>query len=369
VSLVIAHLSDLHVSRFGEHVTSLRSRRMHGQAAKPTRNGPPWEPVATVDGWRIERRARELRLVDEAGTVHERRKIDGDDAQARRELEALVRERMRTEHARLASSPPSAHELEQWLAEDPGNTNLLWCRAAARLREDAPDWVLLTGDVTDDGVGYDLVLAALAPFVARRRVLAVPGNHDIYDSPPLVVPGHARKSRREKRALWATFAAALELPADDAWLRVLDEGALVCGFDSCQPARTPFSASGAVSMEALASISEALESTPPDACRLAMVHHHVVNLPFRAIGVAPWQLGMRLRNARAFYEFVQAHHFACVMNGHRHVGYRFHPNHAPLFVSAPSATLGCRSGAAPAPFYWRIEIKDREIVSVRERLL
>src|SRR5581483_433761 len=250
----------------------------------------------------------------------------------------------------------------------PGNTNLLFCRAAHQLLEDRPDWILITGDVTDDGVGYDLVLAALAPFVERGRVLAIPGNHDIYDSPPIVVPGHARKGRREKRELWAAFARALELPGEGAWLRELD-GALVCGFDTCVPARTPFSASGAIADESLDALETALESAAPGACRVAMLHHHVVNLPFRAVGLAPWQLGMRLRNARAVYDFFQRHEFRAVLNGHRHVGYRYHPNHAPMFVSAPSATLGCRSGSAPRPFYWRIEIADREIASVRERLL
>ena len=200
-------------------------------------------------------------------------------------------------------------------------------------------------------------------------MLAIPGNHDIYDSPPLIVPGHARRTRVEKRALWGEFAAVLGLPPEGEWLRELGEGALLCGLDSCVPARTPFSASGAIAPESLARLDAALEAAPPDACRLAVLHHHVVNLPFRAIGLAPWQLGLRLRNARAVYEFFRRREFRCVMNGHRHVGYRYHPNHAPLFVSAPSATLGCRSGSAPRPFYWRLQIENREVVSVRERLL
>jgi hypothetical protein len=40
-----------------------------------------------------------------------------------------------------------------------------------------------------------------------------------------------------------------------------------------------------------------------------------------------------------------------------------------MFVSAPSATLGCRSGASPRPFYWRIELRDGDVGSVRERSL
>ena len=112
-----------------------------------------------------------------------------------------------------------------------------------------------------------------------------------------------------------------------------------------------------------------VERIPPGAARIAMLHHHVVNPPVRAVGASPWQLGLRLRNARAVYETLRSLDFRLVLNGHRHVGYRYHPSHAPMFVSAPSATLGCRSGSAPRPFYWRIELAGGEVSSVRERTL
>jgi Calcineurin-like phosphoesterase len=365
MALVLAHISDLHVSRFGEHVTSLRGRRTHGRAAP---RGPAWDLVETVDGWRIERRGRDLRLVDDAGAVHARRRVEAtDQARLQGEYATLVRERMRSAHHRLAERLPAPGEVERLLEGDPTNTNLLFLRAARILIEDAPDWVLITGDLTDDGVGYDLVLAALAPFVERGRLLAVPGNHDVYDSPLFVVPAHARRRRAEKLAAWNAFAAQLGLPAASYWLRELGEGAIVCGLDSCNPALTPMSASGAILPQTLQALYGALECAPSG--RIAMLHHHVVNPPVRAIGAAPWQLGMRLRNARAVYDTLRALEFRCVLNGHRHVGYRYHPSHAPLFVSAPSATLGCRSGASPRPFYWRIEISDGDVGSVRERSL
>jgi hypothetical protein len=98
-----------------------------------------------------------------------------------------------------------------------------------------------------------------------------------------------------------------------------------------------------------------------------MVHHHVVNLPMRAVGLAPLQLGIRLRNAKRVYEFLCAERFAAVLNGHRHVGYRYHPTRAPMFVSAPSATLGCHSRSTEGPYYWRIEISGGRLGSVVER--
>jgi 3',5'-cyclic AMP phosphodiesterase CpdA len=367
MSLVLAHVSDLHVSRFGEHVSSLRGRRAHGRLV---RRGGAWNPVQTIDGWSIERRERELRLVDDAGAEHVRRRVEPDGARAiERSFADLVRERMRTAHQRLAEKLPSESELDRLLTDDPTNTNLRFCRAARELCKDAPDFVVVTGDLTDDGVGYDLVLAALRPFVERGRLLAVPGNHDVYDSPRFVVPAHARKRRVEKLAAWSQFAADAGLPSASAWMRELGEGVFLCGLDSCTPARTPMSASGAISDDAIAELRRLVAGLPSDGCRIAALHHHVVNPPVGALGSAPWQLGMRLRNARVVYELFRELHFAGVLNGHRHVGYRYHPSHAPLFVSAPSATLGCRSGATTDPFYWRIEIRDREITSVRERML
>ncbi|MEO6950513.1 MAG: metallophosphoesterase [Polyangia bacterium] len=365
MSLVLAHISDLHVSRFGEHVTSLRTRAMHGTRAK---EGKPWELLGRAAGWRIEHQAHTIRLVDDFGIVHATRRCkpsEHDDMLA--QLSMLALERTRTEHSRLAARLPSQLEVEQLLVEDPGNTNLLFCRLAHRLRVEQPDWIVLTGDVTDDGVGYDLVLAGLAPFVARGRVLAIPGNHDIYDSPWLVVPGHARKKRVDKRAAFSRFAADLGLPPTWPWVRELADGIVMCGLDSCLPARTPLSASGAIDPAALTQLRDELAALPEGACKLAMLHHHVVNPPTRAIGIAPLQLGLRLRNARQMYDWFCQERFAGVFNGHRHLGYRYHPSHAPLFVSAPSSTLGCRSGAAPGPFYWRVEIVDRQIRSVTER--
>jgi len=367
MAVVLAHISDLHVSRFGEHVTSLRGRKTHGRRSP---RGQTWDPVENIDGWRIERRARELRLVDDAGAVHARQRVEPDEiAPVMRSYAARVHERTRTAHDKLAARLPARDEIERLLTDDPSNTNLRFLRAAHVLIDDAPDWVLITGDLTDDGVGYDLILAALKPFVDRGRLLAVPGNHDVYDSPMFVVPAHARRHRPEKLAAWRAFAAELGLPAAPYWLRDLGDGLTVCGLDSCNPARTPMSASGAILPQTLEELRGLLQGPTPDRHRIAMLHHHVVNPPTRAVGATPWQLGMRLRNAREVYDVLRELGFGCALNGHRHVGYRYHPSHAPLFVSAPSATLGCRSGASPQPFYWRIEVQGREIGSVRERSL
>jgi 3',5'-cyclic-AMP phosphodiesterase len=374
-SLVVAHLSDLHVSRYGEHVTSLRSTLW----TKQGKQDEDWEVVEEVDGWPIQRRSRwrwrlrdtedalELRLLDEEGYVQQKRKGRRSDiGRFRHELVQVAGERHLTEHARLSRALPTPSRVEQLLEDDPTNTNLLFLRAAYVIRQAKPDWLLVTGDVTDDGIGYDLVEAAFAPFIDRGRLLAIPGNHDVYGSPPFVVPSHERKDVARKRELWAPFAQQIGLPGEGPWVREIGEGAVVCAVDSCTPAWTPLSASGEVPQHELERLKEAMDGVDAPV-RIAMLHHHVVNPPILHVGRAPWQLGMRLRNAREVYDYFVERRFSAVLNGHRHVGYRYHPAWAPLFISAPSATLGCRTGARP--YFWRLEIHNGELASVRERPL
>jgi 3',5'-cyclic AMP phosphodiesterase CpdA len=374
MSLVIAHLSDLHVSRYGEHVTSLKTAGFRQKPVEDEDEG--WEALESLDGWRIQRRTRkrwggreavlEVRLLDEAGYVQLRLKGTPEESSGlTQQLRGLVDERHRTAHDRLCRRLPSFEQIQALLDKDPTNTNLLFCRAAHRIREANPDWVVLTGDLTDDGIGYDLVLKAFAPFVDQGRLLAIPGNHDVYSSPPLVVPSRDKKPVKVKRGLWKEFARVLGLPEEGPWIRELPEGVVVVGLDSCTPAWTPLSASGEVPQPVLDGLEAML---PPDArCRIALLHHHVVNPPIQSVNRTPWQLGMRLRNAKEVYDTLVRLSFACVLNGHRHLGYRYHPAHAPLFVSAPSATLGCRTGAAP--YFWRILVEGGEVASVKERPL
>ena len=374
-SLVVAHLSDLHVSRYGEHVTSLRTTLW----SKQGKQAEDWEVVEEVDGWLVQRRAKwrwrlrdaedalELRLLDEQGYVQQKRKgRRSDEAQFRRELAQVAAERHLTEHGRLARALPTVARVEELLADDPSNTNLLFLRAAYAIREAKPDWIAVTGDLTDDGIGYDLIEAALAPFIDRERMLAIPGNHDVYGSPPFVVPSHERKDVERKRSLWAPFARRIGLPGEGPWVRELGEGAVICAVDSCTPAWTPLSASGEVPKPELDRLNAAIDGLDLP-LRIAMLHHHVVNPPILHVGRAPWQLGMRLRNAKEVYDYFREKRFTAVLNGHRHLGYRYHPAWAPLFLSAPSATLGCRTGAKP--YFWRLEIRGGELLSVRERPL
>lgn len=366
--MIIAHLSDLHVSHFGTSLTQLR-----GPAREAREKG--WEEVRRLAGdWLIEARRAEnsrfmwkdrLRLVDPDGVVHDEVKVGADgQPEAVASLEALQRRRVAVSAATLARGLPDPEALSALLAQDPDNGNLRFCAVAAQLRAQDPDWVLVTGDLTDDGVGFELIEAGLAPWIERGRLVVIPGNHDIYPSPPLLTASSARKSELDKRRLWGGFCARLGQPASGSFLVELAPQVLLVCLDSAHPPRIPGSASGMVQPHELAQLSGALSQRPAGELRLACLHHHIANPPIGALGSAPVQAGMRLRNAREVLDVLQEHGVEVVMNGHRHVGYRYHPAHHPLFLSAPSTTMGCRSGASP--FYWRIALEGAAVRDIRE---
>jgi predicted MPP superfamily phosphohydrolase len=278
-------------------------------------------------------------------------------------LMAFMEARDRTTPQVLAERFPSPTQLDALLFRDPNNINLRFCAVANTMREMNPDHIVVTGDLTDDAEGFELILAGLEPFFEQERVSFVPGNHDTYASPPLWVAKTHRKSEAEKRMLWATFASSLGQPATGSHIRLLGEGVVLACLDSCHHARVPGSASGLVPLRDLRKVESQLDSKGSQ-IRLACLHHHVLNPPSRGVGRVPMQAGMRLRNAKQVFTCLKEMGFKLVMNGHRHIGYRFHPPMAPLFLSSPSSTIGCRSGESP--FFWRIKVDSEGIHGVEE---
>lgn len=363
----IAFLSDPHVSHYGGRVGALRTGRR-----KVVQEHDDWVGVWKDGGWRIERRKpsalrREvtLRLIDENGELHGVRSGNAETALIDALLE-LQRGRCATFHAGLAEHFPDAAAIREGLAHDPTNVNLRFCAAALEVRRAEPDWVVVLGDLTDDSVGFGLILEGLRPFFEAGRLLCIPGNHDLYSTPPLWTPNALRKTEREKRELWGGFAAKLGQPASGMFVRELGEGAVVAFLDSCYPPRLSFSASGLVPMKQLNEVAEELEVFSSEGTlRLVCLHHHVVNLPPMGLGRAPWQPGMRLRNAEQVLPALLGMKLGAVLNGHRHVGYQFKPAGGPLFVSVPSCSLGCRSSGDP--YYITLDVAGGRLRSVGEQ--
>ena len=374
---VLAHVSDLHVSTFGDtlHDTSGMVRRsarvadLHG-----LRFDVCWEEAR----WRVlrERAARggKVHLLDPEGYAHAVPSAGGarglPDPVERAAAHAQALEARRS--ARLAETLPDEGALARLLEATPRNTNLRLVRAARVVAESAVDAVIATGDLTDNGAGYELVEAAFARWLAGGRLLAVPGNHDLYLF-PLAGSARPRPTHDAKRAAWRGFAARLGLDVGlaGAWARALPEAdAVIAGLDSCtRRQRAFFRHNGAIGPAQLDWLRDVAAQEPWKTARhrIVLVHHHVVPLA-RGVGRrAPPEIGMRLDDAKELARTLNEIGATLVMHGHRHISEARRPAGCNFEIfAAPSLTLGCKSGDAPS--FWRIELDDRSAHATRVRV-
>ncbi|MCK5796763.1 MAG: metallophosphoesterase [Deltaproteobacteria bacterium] len=338
--MLLLHLSDLHLSRYGE------TRKWTQVDEDPD----DWESLHTWRHWRIDgqrdRKGRpdKLRLVDPVGIVHTTTGWPSkkEDKAIAAFLE-LAMERQRTSTDELISHRPSPEDIDSLLRIDPDNTNLRFLQLLDQLLPLEPDIIAVTGDLTDNGLGYGLVEHYLEPWIKNRRLLVVPGNHDTYE----MFPGKGRKARLEaKLERYQRFAESVGMAPDPsgAFVRTIDDLAFI-GLSSCKPPRTPLSASGEVDSDQLERLEELShdEAFMHARLRIGLVHHHLLRMPFELGKRMPVEMGLRLRNAREFMAASTKAHIDVLLNGHRHHGYMVKlPGH-PLVISSPSSTLGCKS--------------------------
>jgi len=362
-----AHVSDFHVSTFGDtfHDRARIVKRSARQAdVDPSRFEVVWEEA----GWQVLRskvpRRPKIALIDPEGYSHDvpSARASGGviDPVERAAGKACRLEARRA--ATLAVTLPSDGALRTLQASSPKNSNIRLLRGARAVEESDVDAVLVTGDVTDDGDGYELVLAAFASYERRGRLFAIPGNHDLYLF-PLAGSGRPRATFEGKRAAWRAFAARLGLELDPcgAWSRVIPEAsAILVGLDSCaRPQRRFFRHNGAIGPAQLAWLRD-LAATPAwtDARhRMVALHHHVVPLPHGVGKSAPSEIGMRLDDAKTVAEVLNEIGATLVMHGHRHVSEERQPAGCNFrLLASPSLTLGCRSGDAPS--FWRVVLGE-----------
>ena len=346
----ILHLSDLHLSRYGET----------GRWTQRDENGAKWELVHTWQRWIIEGlrdkkdRPEKLRLVDPSGVVHKVRSWPKRDDKTVGALLSLAMERHLTSSENLIAKRPTPEDLSSLLRVDRSNTNLLFLRLLDEVLPLEPDLILLTGDATDNGFGYTLIEHYLADWIARGRLLVVPGNHDTYE----MFPRKGRKARAAAKIdRYKVFAEHVGMKAQPhgAWFERVGDFAVV-GLSSCKPPITPLSASGEVSSEQLKWLDK-LSATPDfkDAkLRLALVHHHLLRMPFDVGKRNPIEVGMRLRNAPEVLAACTRAKIDLVFNGHRHHGYVVQRPGYPMIISSPSSTLGCKS--TDLEYVWTIDL-------------
>ncbi len=363
---VLAHVSDLHVSTFGDtfHDRARIVKRSAMQAdASAARFETQWEEA----GWRVLHpkgaRRGKLTLVDPQGYAHPVPSVrESGGVLDPVERAAAKACRLEARNARtLGGGRPSDGAIETMLEATPKNSNVRLWRAARAIEQDV-DAVIITGDLTDDGDGYELVGAAFARWKDRGMLFAIPGNHDLYLFP---LPGSSRPrpSTEGKRAAWHAFASSLGLTLDGsgAWSRSLPEAStVIVGLDSCaQGQRRFFRHNGAIGPAQLAYLRGLAATDPWKAARhrIVALHHHVVPLPHGVGRRAPSEFGMRLDDAKTVAQVLDEVGTTLVMHGHRHVSEQRQPAGSNFTILAsPSLTLGCRSGDAPS--YWRVELGE-----------
>lgn len=368
MGFVLAHVSDLHVSEFGDTFHDrLRvvKRSAHVAATAPDKYETLWEEA----GWRVlrerGRRGAKIALVDSEGYQHPVPSVK-ESGGVLDPIERAAAKACRLEARRapvLAEYPPTPKALRHLFDVTPRNSNVRLLRAAAAIEEAQPDAVVITGDLTDDGVGFELIESAFARWKQKGMLFAVPGNHDLYLF-PMRGSGRPKPTHASKRAAWNAFAArlGLELHETGAWWRALPEAETVLvGLDSCaRPQRRFFRHNGGLGPAQLAFLRD-LGKRPEFRSarhRIALLHHHVVPLPHGVGKRTPSEIGMRLDDARSAAEVFDEVGITAVMHGHRHVSEQRQPAGSNFTILAsPSLTLGCRSGDDPS--FWRIELDTR----------
>jgi Icc protein len=365
----LAHVSDTHISGFGDTLhdrAHLVRRSNRPIEADPARYETCWQEA----GWHVLRehtakKKDRVVLVDPQGYAHAvptARDVPAvTDPVERAVGKARALEARRS--VTLAAALPGDRALASMLEATPANTNLRLLRAARVVAEHDVDAVVITGDCTDDGEGWELVEAAFAPWRGKRRLFAIPGNHDLFLF-PIASSARPRPTHADKRARWHTFAegAGLELEPCGAWKRVLEEAdAVLVGLDSCaRRQKAFFRQNGAIGAEQLAWLRALGEAAEWKSARhrIVLFHHHVVPLPHGVGKRAPPEIGMRLDDGREFADTLSDIGATLVMHGHRHISERRNPaGHDFDLFAAPSLTLGCKSGDAPS--FWRVELDAR----------
>ncbi len=353
--MIVLQLSDLHLSRYGESKI---------WTEKADDDGREWTALQRWKRWQIEGcrdkkdRPDDLRLVDPEGVIH---KVRGwpsrKEDKAIAALLSIAMERHQTSAERLVKRRPSPEDLEAMIRVDPDNTNLRFLRLVDRINEIGPDVLLLTGDTTDNGFGYGLVAHYLSPWIQAGRFFVVPGNHDTYDMFPR--RGRAKRVER-KEETYLEFAKKVGLAPEEhgAYVRLMMGDVIVVGLNSCDMPRTWLSASGAVSTEQLEWLAELAREPEFQRARhrVALLHHHLLRMPFTVGKRNPIEAGMRLRNAVKTVQALTDAGIDVVFNGHRHQGYLVKLPGRPMVVSGPSSTLGCKTYGSC--YGWSIDLED-----------
>jgi 3',5'-cyclic AMP phosphodiesterase CpdA len=127
-----------------------------------------------------------------------------------------------------------------------------------------PELVIASGDLAHRGRRHEHDRAAKVLTSLGLPLLVVPGNHDI----PYTFPARFTRPWAEFDRLWKTTEPVYR-----------SEDLFVVGMNSVRPWRQQ---SGRLTPVQLATAAERFREAPPDALRIAVLHHHVLGAPWRS---------------------------------------------------------------------------------------
>ena len=212
------------------------------------------------------------------------------------------------------------------------------------LQQEKPDLIVITGDLTDNGLGYMRIYQALQPWISGGRLLLVPGNHDLNRL------GLTQMASAYKHADWQNFSRLVMGPNKAQRFALCAGPWLMAGLDSSGSEENKSiadNALGHVRQADLNWLAQRCEQTDAQKTRvrMLMLHHHLEVPPANRIeqGHVDHNLlkAMQLGNANRVLDFCRKYRFGIVLHGHKHVSYLSPSSRVDdlQIVSAPSTTL------------------------------
>lgn len=213
------------------------------------------------------------------------------------------------------------------------------------------DLVVITGDVTESGLAYELDAAEelLEAVAAEGRLMVVPGNHDtsLHGLNASNIINRLSGARREISERFAALSARGENARPigsrhSPWPIRRDLAAgrcVVYGLDSTRAAFGDLLARGCCGESQLDALDRELDDLSPDQRVVFALHHHVTRHP-SGRGAFDFDPALELLDKRDVQKLLRRYQVELVLHGHRHRFWhrRFRDTQV---IGGASTTLGC----------------------------